>query len=123
MSAFIVSHDHINAMVTAACGCFLGWDLTTAPQVLLDENVASVECRYGAGEAAKFGVPLTIRFKSCRKPLSAVQVLKLCHCYEYQSCEHRGWKTSKARQMVEALKHAVTSKLPGYADADWELVS
>jgi hypothetical protein len=48
-----------------------------------------------------------------------VQVIKAIHCYEYQSCEHPGWKDSQARAFVDALESKAVQALPGYEDAAW----
>lgn len=51
---------------------------------------------------------------------TAVETLKLIDCYEYQTCEHHGWRTSQARRFCDALRKSLISHLPGYDDAPWE---
>jgi hypothetical protein len=53
--------------------------------------------------------------------LSPVQLLKLCAYYEYQACEHDGWRSSYAKQVIDAIRADSIRKLPGYADAAWGL--
>ncbi|GHJ45862.1 hypothetical protein Cs7R123_32040 [Catellatospora sp. TT07R-123] len=48
-----------------------------------------------------------------------VVVLKAVDCYEYQSCEHPGWRDSQAREFCDALRALAISRLPGYRRAPW----
>jgi hypothetical protein len=47
--------------------------------------------------------------------------LKAISCYEYQSCEHPGWRKSEAHAFCEALRDMAIGCLPGYDDAPWEI--
>jgi len=38
---------------------------------------------------------------------------------KYQSCEHDGWESSKAKAIVDALRSSAWHALPGYEDAAW----
>lgn len=122
MSAFICNHHHINAIVSFGVmqRVFARADAQDVAQMLLTENAKSVDARYGAGQAAEFGVPLTIRFREVHG-LSPVQIIKACQCLAYQSCEHREWEASKARLTIDAISKAAIRALPGYSDAAWEL--
>jgi len=54
--------------------------------------------------------------------LTAVEALKAIDGYEYQSCEHPGWKTSEAAAYCDTLRGRLISCLPGYDEAEtWEL--
>jgi len=54
--------------------------------------------------------------------LTAVEALKALDGYEYQSCEHPGWRESEAHSFCADLRHALISALPGYNEADtWEV--
>lgn len=148
MSAYIVERDHIRYLVEAALKLRLGhhpghgpfswyWngDRRTLPagdyeracevaRMLWAENIASVAHRYPnepqndlpgpAGESFEY---TEHRPWDCN--IDPVQVLKACSCFEYQSCEHEGWKTSEALAFVDALVWEAISALPGYADAAW----
>ncbi len=48
-----------------------------------------------------------------------VQVIKSCRCYEYQSCEHDGWATSKAKEIIERIVNRAINELEGMEDAIW----
>lgn len=146
MSAFVVPKAHIDALVAAGlraqAGAYaelpLTWsvprrreparlDFLSADAVgrmLWRENVRSVAARY-PNEAAEwadamvdanaYGFPPLARVPA----LEAAAVLKAISCLEYQSCEHRGWKTSEAKRFCEALRTRLVCGLPGYREAAW----
>ena len=142
MSCFIVSRAHIDALVTAAI-------FGVAENRLLDgfhrpyfknrpleaghvhilgqwlwcENVASYRARYpnDPTEFAEYMYTFPTSKGSLNPPSlrPAIEVIKLIHCYEYQSCEHDGWESSDARKFCTSLLSAVISSLPGYDAAPW----
>jgi hypothetical protein len=146
MSAFVVSKEHIDAIVAAAMpsgaqeGCY--WyrggngkyaDYTNADEIgrmLWDECVRSVSYRYpdndplpggayfddGTPESEAYVFPLLKAPK-----LEPVAALKAIQCYEYQSCEHPGWDTSEAKTFCSYLIEHLIQKLPGYAEAAWSV--
>jgi hypothetical protein len=136
MSAFVVSDNHIDALVRVAlCGPaevdgsgraplfygvqFAGRDITfgRADEVgaaLVRENVASVNSRYRETKA----VP-PYSYGSAGARLTAVQALKAVHCYEYQACEHPEWEASAAFKFCGDLKNSLHNCLPGWDVADW----
>jgi len=48
-------------------------------------------------------------------------VLSLIAGYEYQSCEHSGWKGSPAWEFCQALRVRMITELDGYESAPWEI--
>jgi hypothetical protein len=109
-------------------------DTATATEVgrmLIRENVASVCFRYSdcepdgdlpgtIGETdPEFYTFTSVNAYELPPETMAVTVIKLISCFEYQSCEHPGWKTSEAHAFCEALRHKMISGLPGYDDAPW----
>jgi hypothetical protein len=132
MSAFIVSNHHIDALVYARELC--ARDLRTWPdktptevgRALLRENMASTAARYPkhadmqvdetAIEAYAYHAPAPYT-------LPIVQLLKALDCYEYQACEHDGWVDSSARALCHGLRRLLIQRLPGYADAAYEITS
>ena len=50
-----------------------------------------------------------------------MDIIKLCHGYEYQSCEHPGWKTSDARDYLRMIEKTACRNLPDYDDAPWSV--
>ena len=88
-------------------------------QMLIRENHLSVNFRYDERPTVTLEDPY--RFNMRLRPIDPVQVLKALNCYEYQSCEHPGWKTSEAKAFCDALRHSTIHRLPGYDDAEWEV--
>ncbi len=95
------------------------------------ENVRSVEYRYSGADSLPgtyegttpdwinpYDTPAA-ELRRLPRP-SAVECLKLLACYEYQSCEHPGWRDSEAAQFCDALRRQVVAYLPGFDAAPWE---
>jgi hypothetical protein len=94
MSAFIVSHKHIDALISAMLDArMFYWDghnrvyvtrdnAEEVGRILLEENVRSVLYRYGG----RIG----------DRPRPPVQIIKAVHCLDYQSCETEDWETTLA---------------------------
>jgi len=137
MSAYVVDKAHINAMLNSwihsnARWFHNGWhELTTenaneVGQMLLDENIRSVMCRYEDSTItdlpgridAEYLIPFVHRYTR-RKP-KAIEAIKLAQCLDYQSCEHPEWETSEAKAFCDALIQSMIFELPGYDDAPWE---
>ena len=115
MSAWIVSKKHIDLLVEAAkLAQMNGVEADQLGQTLWEENHKSVNCRYSETRPTP-----TYKFKPTGIPFDPVVVIKQVNCLEYQSCEHDGWKDSKARQFCEELRNEMISMLPGYDKAPW----
>jgi hypothetical protein len=109
--------------------CLYNTDFEKAADVanmLWRENIASVSARYPNESSATLPGPVGENFTITPNDISTwdcvaspVQVLKSCDCYEYQSCEHPGWKQSEAKQFIDALRREAWHALPGYDDAEW----
>lgn len=95
-------------------------------QMLIDENVESVGCRYEGSDLVNLPGPNTaewlipFKFVYTMERLPAIETLKIIACYEYQSCEHDGWKDSEAKCFCNALIKNAIQRLPGYEEAPWE---
>lgn len=105
-------------------------ELSEVGQDLWNENAASVEGRYpslkgktlpGEDENTPKDDRLFFTFdpSTFYEDLSPAQVIKAVHCYSYQSCEHEGWRTSRAREFCDHLAHIAESRIPGYDKAVW----
>jgi hypothetical protein len=142
MSAFIVSSSTIEAIVTfarrhldsieplpgASTATLVPIDAVSTHaigQALLDENHRSVNHRYATHDLAP-------RYRhldrvSCKvdgsywRLLMAVDMIKLCHCLAYQSCEHDDWETSWVRRFLDRVIDAAVRLLPDYDDTPWGL--
>ena len=55
------------------------------------------------------------------RTLLALDVIKICRCFEYKSCEHPEWETSWSRTFLQQVVDAAINDLPGYDDAPWGL--
>ncbi len=128
MSAYVVSHTHISAIVRWACrhnvsvyysnparSLKAGQEQEIA-EILLAENVKSVNYRY------KEETPVdTIVYDAFATDLHAIDVIKACQCLEYQSCEHPGWDDSLAKKILDIIQRDAVRHLPGYDKAPWSI--
>lgn len=128
MSAFVLGNHHISAMLTAARkysvhrGASYRWHNETVyflgneselGQKLLNENYRSVNTRYGEDEQApKFNMIVDRQW-------SAVELIKLCDCYIYQTCETDNFRETEAWAIVQALREFAIDTLPGMDEAQW----
>lgn len=144
MSAFVVDHEHIHALLTFAqtkrmqdrlSYCVnkgsekLSWD--TLGKILLAENERSVCHRYP--DCTEGNVPGTIgqeainyTFKMFRPFFQKLQwshvciwVIKACDCFDYQACETGDYETTPAYDMVHIIRREAIRCLPGYDAAPW----
>lgn len=53
--------------------------------------------------------------------LTAVQVIKACECFDYQSCEIDNYESTDAAKTIDAIRKRAISALPGYNEAEWEI--
>lgn len=148
MSAFVVSHDHIDALLSFASkrdtyGTVSYYvketgrrvDITTenateVGRILLTENERSIYARYTDCRPGDDNKPGTIgedeanyafRPWPFNAPLSAVSILKACSCFDYQACETDDYEDSLAATIIEAIRGRAINRLPGYDDAPgWE---
>jgi hypothetical protein len=133
MSAYLVSHRHIAALVKF--GALRSYDmdsLRAQAECLARECVSSVSYRYptvplddlpGPSQDSIADRPEFTHADFYAAPrLTPVECLKACACLEYQSCEHPGWDTSQACGELEKIRRAAIRALPGYDSAQgWDL--
>jgi len=130
MSAFVISDKHINSMLSWANrkmdGISYGGkiysfknteDLQAMAQAMLNENYRSVNFRY-AHHGHTEPHEIIFNFEHIHDP---VQVIKACHCFNYQCCETSDWEKSFAYIINEYILSHATRCLPGYDDAEWEI--
>ena len=132
MSAFIVSKKHIDALVTFAIATEYGQHIRVQGeegydvelgnhltpdeigQILWDENFRSVNHRYDSSDKAE-----RYTFRSLiHKP---AQIIKACHCYDYQACETDDYEFTLAHRIIEAIIESAAHKVEGYEAAAWAL--
>lgn len=132
MSAFVVSDNHINVLLTFAIikRASYYWRPAQARmqisadnadqigQILLEENFRSVNYRYSDSEP-----PHRYQYQRVRSDnYSAVDVLKAVNCLDYQSCETPDWPDTHAYAILDGIKDRAIRALPGYDDSKgWSL--
>lgn len=99
MSAWIVHENHINAMVWFAIDNDLIGNETPDKfgQMLWDENYKSVNARYNEKDKA----PKFEYHPPVKVPASPEAYAAIFGCYDYQTCEHDGYKKSRAFKFVD----------------------
>jgi len=144
MSAFIVSHDHIDALLSFAkdkrmkdrLGYFIQpsradlFDWTAIGQVLLAENERSVCHRYpdctptdAPGKIGEEAISYRFRyfepFLQMAHAKKMVWIIKNCDCFDYQACETDDYPTTIAHRIIEAIRAEAIRCLPDYDAAPW----
>lgn len=127
MSAFIVSKNHIDYLVSFASikkvynptsGKPVKYNENEAGQMLVDQNHKSYNARY----KGDFEIPAySYSHPSTTGGHHVAQVLKACDCYEYQACETPDYYTTPAAFLIHAIRKEAGRMLPGYDDAAWEI--
>jgi hypothetical protein len=132
MSAFIVSNEHINALVSYMVTKQISYwneqervpvtrfNAEEVGRILLNENVRSVNHRYhGEIEEDEKNASCAYTFRYRPMPISAVQIIKAVHCLDYQSCETDDWETTLAYKICQRILSTACCNLPGYEQAKW----
>jgi hypothetical protein len=113
MSAWLCSDNHVAVLALAIkdnVSGYRGADTQTVAQMLHDENIASLAARYGADER-KSRREVSGSIPAQYFQLHPLAIVKLIHCYQYQACEHAGWKESEACKATEAAERVIVSRL------------
>ena len=143
MSAFVVSHDHIDALVSFAVSHRLRYvandhciditsdNATEVGRILLQENTRSVLARYPnetedtapgrVGESVagyKFSPFAGLDTLPQHKLVGLI--LSGCSCFDYQACETNDYEDSVACAIIEAIRTEAIRAVPKY-DAPWEI--
>ena len=142
MSAYVVNRLHVDLLVRLILDGPAGvpvdpsaaWYLRTHVMgtadelgaALIREDVESVAYRYGeAPEAGTLPGPVDryylrpYRYERPPHRLTVPEALKAINGYEYQSCEHPGWRTSAVRALCDELRARLIARVPGYDAAPW----
>lgn len=129
MSKTVVSHEHINALVTFwAEHCTYGRTPSTQEcqqvgEKLLMQNISSYSYRYPKEEVNAIETFFFYTYfrhaQHNGKKFTPVQMLKLIHCYRYQSDSNEGAEESEAWKLSDTMLTQATSMLPGYEQAEW----
>jgi hypothetical protein len=144
MSAFVVSHDHIDDLLSFAKdkrmqdrlsyfinpAAPLPIDWTEIGKVLLTENERSVCYRYtdcGPGnmpgkigeEAAGYKFRYFEPFLMMQHTKKCVWIIKACDCFDYQACETPDYESTVAHQIIKVIRSNAVRCLPEYENAPW----
>lgn len=130
MSAFVVSKDHIDAILTFAVKermsvvlvknrnfVAIADHLNLVGEVLWKENHKSVNHRYGT----KSRMPTYTFEKYTKRDISLAVFVNIINCLSYQSCEHEGWENSLAHKILISLIDQGARLMPGCADGPWAI--
>ncbi len=125
MSAYVVSTDTIDYIVTAArlwrldADGYLPYDARNITDSelgqILSENVRSVNARYNDTDTPEAYEYRPVGYGY----IGAVEVLKSVQCLNYQSCETDDWETTLAYKVCKAIESGAIAHLPGYSNAPW----
>lgn len=132
MSAWLVSNRHVNALATFAVDQGLCADPAAAALDMWRENAASLRGRYQERAATYWPELATLERDFSYQDVtlaSLFEVIKAADCYDYQSCEHDGWKASAAKALTDRIIARACSMLgrdydracrqPEYESAPW----
>jgi hypothetical protein len=120
MSAYIVDNNSINYLVNyleqehdkyLAYFRYVDENIKTnqdVGQIILDENVRSVNTRYN--EESKETFKYSFENYGFFDPR---QVISVCKCIEYQSCETSDWEQSKAYRLITRIKDYAIGEIEG----------
>lgn len=95
--------------------------------ILFQENIRSVKARYPNEDIDTLPGPIPcpehveVTHKDFSdlniRNLKPVDILAMCNCLEYQSCETEDWRDSMAFDLLYRIQKAAIRALPGYDDA------
>lgn len=140
MSAFLCDTDHLSAVVNAVrltshmsqmVESYLTQGAMQSVQTgdnsplealyldLLQANLDSLGARYPDTTRGDWADEVTARLNPKAKYASVVAAIKGVQCYQYQACEHAGWKDSTAHKFTKELIGELICALPGYNEAAW----
>jgi hypothetical protein len=136
MSAYIVDHDHIDALLsyaiehnvryvvreTETCVNISKINATEIGRILLDENERSVRYRYPGNDEDELPGSIgqnaaSYRFRKWPEKLAAMTIVKACDGYDYQASETNDYEQSLAATIVRAIRNWAITRLPGYSDS------
>lgn len=125
LSAFSVSDDHINILLSwarkyAPILYATAFDLKKKAEyakvgaILRKANNASLEARYGNKPKSYLAKTVPVAH------LYPINIVAGCNCFDYQVCEYDGWEKSDAKKIIDNIRDAAIRRVVGY-DQFWEL--
>lgn len=128
MSAFICNDYHISVLAYYAVtrnSIVLTSDYNAHEigEILHAENVKSANHKYNESIKPHFRLDTRALANAWQySGKGTVKIIKAVHCLDYQSCEHPQWESSIAFDILERIKSHATHNLPGYDQAEWEII-
>lgn len=142
MSAFVCSNDHFIAIAVFATRrdhgsmrvdpryvlAVPGFDPAVMTQqetadayanILCAENVRSVNHRYTEHTPEDLSAITVTARDMCNSHLTAVSILKMLDCLEYQSCETEDYESTLAYKLLSQIRASAIRSIPGYETAPW----
>jgi len=123
MSAFVVSREHVAALVKYLAEVetreITQTDALKA-DVLLAANVLSVAHRY-PHDIPEMEEPFTAAEIRKARTLPALHAISLAQSLQYQSCERDDYENSVAERWTRTLIDRAASRLPGWDAAPWTI--
>ena len=83
-------------------------------QALWNANYKSVNHRYNEDTKAP-----QYKYEMDSYHRKAVDVIKSCKCFDYQTCEFPEWEETVEKDILERIMHKAINRLPGYEEAPW----
>ena len=145
MSAYICYPSHIGLLAASYCEGnkfatpeIKRGEACRVAHVLAQQNIESVAHRYPdskdgtrhgpvfiAGEGndqaiIDLSVAWAAHYSSRKVAASPIEIIKLAHALDYQSCETDDYERTYAAKYIQQIIYAQTRKLKGYEEAAWE---
>lgn len=123
MSAWMVTQEHVDVLVSAAVAFKLiePDQATETGRMLWSENLESINYRYPDTVENTDHIPGPVDFDGAATvaeyvftPRSVEEphfIVKQLDCFAYQSCEHPGWEDSGARDLCDAIAMTIANTL------------
>jgi hypothetical protein len=130
MSAFVVTHEHIAAIVGTYCAMREREEDSSDPldmaKTLLRANLLSVDTRYP--NDARFDVDAELTGFTVEQirawehaPLSIGQFFSALACYTYNACEPDSWHESDAFKLCNQFRSCAEKRIPDYFTCPWRI--
>lgn len=128
MSCFIVSDNHLSAIIGYACRANLaaGWvdgrhiyqpgQEQEACDLLYQANVRSFNARY-----KEYTDETSCLYNAFAPKLLPIEVVKACDCLAYQCDEWTFFEGSPAERLIQDIRNAAIRRIPGYEAAKWSV--
>ena len=118
MSAWLVSREHIDLIVThlRTTDEMTDQDATGIGDMLWQENARSLRYRYNDADEI-WPLPVSGEYRFTPRPTEDIPyVAKQIECYRYQACECPDFDTTPAGILTAAMLQVITAQYGDYSD-------